>query len=82
LEIWKAVVGYETFYEVSNLGNVRSTRGCYVLKLADAGRGYKFVTLCKYSNKKTWFVHRLVLLAFVGDLSKSPHLPQPRLRKY
>ena len=79
-EIWKAIDGYP-FYEVSNLGRVRSLdrivqgRGFLkevfqagrILKLASCSNGYLAVLLGKGNRK---LVHRLVAAAFVdGDQS-------------
>jgi len=63
-EIWKPVVGYETAYEVSNLGRVRSSRG--VLKLCRHPSGHLHVSLSSHGVRVTAKVHRLVLTAFVG----------------
>ena len=76
-EIWKPIPNYEG-YMVSNLGNVKS-----VDRLSSNGRhlkgkplrqvmigGYLYVRLCKNGKMKNFFVHRLVMLAFVGKCSK------------
>ena len=75
-EVWRSVVGYEGWYEVSNEGNVRS-----VPRVARNGRrfpglplaaqahrdGHLRVPLYRNSEEKFFFVHRLVLAAFVGE---------------
>lgn len=75
-ERWKPVVGYETEYEVSNLGRVRRTgrprKGYpahYILKQHHgATGGYPFVRLCRSGRQgKSERVHRLVALAFLGQ---------------
>ncbi|WP_430228026.1 NUMOD4 motif-containing HNH endonuclease [Paraburkholderia tropica] len=79
MEQWKSVVGYEGFYEVSDLGGVRSLdrpggRGCSdavrhgrVLKpFVDSGNGYLAVNLSKCGKARKRTVHTLVLEAFVG----------------
>lgn len=73
-EIWKPVVGYESFYDVSNLGRVRTSfdakrhhfrfRGGRILKQHLVCRYYK-VALCG-PKKKFRTVHTLVLEAFSG----------------
>jgi hypothetical protein len=76
-EIWKAVVGYEGQYEVSNLGRVRSVsriasdgsrRRGYVLRPIAGGyrRQYHYVSLSRGSRAWVKQVHSLVLTAFVG----------------
>lgn len=82
-EIWKDVVGYEGYYKVSNLGNVKSIdrkdnigrnrKG--VNKIArDNGHGYLFV--CLYSNNKgkQEYVHRLVANAFIENEYNKPEV--------
>lgn len=75
-EIWKAVPGYEGFYEVSAFGQVRSidrvssSNRCLKGKLLNQYDGaygkYWYVTLSRKGITKNFFVHQLVLLAFRG----------------
>jgi hypothetical protein len=72
-ESWKSVVGYKN-YEISNHGRVRRIDGVFkvLLKLSYTARGgYARVNLNNTENIKTWRVHRLVLLAFVGECTGS-----------
>lgn len=75
-EIWKPIRGYEGYYEVSNLGNVRSLSenrkkssnkpACRVLKKAlNRFNGYYSVMLCVNGKTKRYYVHRLVAEAFL-----------------
>jgi len=72
MEEWKAVVGYEGAYEVSDQGRVRSLRFKYreedyhMLKSFTNEHGYVMISLYKPTGKKQKRVHRLVLEAFVG----------------
>ena len=79
-ETWKPIPGYVGAYEVSDLGLVRSvtrlvphsTSGSLLLpgKLLSTGalrNGYPTATLCVNHQRKSFKVHRLVLLAFVGE---------------
>ena len=74
-EVWKPIIGYETLYEVSNFGRVRSLNYAnkknkiQVLKNNICGR-YVIVNLCKDKQKKAKSVHRLVYEAFVGEIPK------------
>jgi hypothetical protein len=62
MEQWKDVVGYEGFYEVSNLGRVRNTKTGLLKKLSPNHHDYLKVKL----GTKSHFVHRLVAAAWVG----------------
>ena len=76
-EKWNAIAGYEGFYEVSNMGRVRSLDRIDGIGRARKGRlkatpidktstGYRFVGLCKDGIAKKLNVHVLVLEAFKG----------------
>jgi hypothetical protein len=79
-ERWLPVVGYEGYYEVSDLGRVRSldrivvTRGQgtrisrgRILKFGTYKRtGHKHVTFSVEGETRTFTVHSVVLAAFVG----------------
>lgn len=78
-ELWKAVVGFEGYYEVSDLGRVRSldridAQGRHlrgrVMKLqrhqTNKSDGYLHASFCRDSVKSSPLVHRLVLEAFTG----------------
>lgn len=78
MEEWRAIVGYEGFYEVSSLGRVRRlatmVRGNHgtwqrcppVVLTPNCARGYPTVGLCRDAKKRTIRLHKLVLEAFVG----------------
>ena len=82
MENWKPIVGLENYYEVSNLGNVRSlirtgqTRlglrkyGGKVLTPITLSTGYLGVNLTKKGYRKQYSVHFLVLTAFIGECPK------------
>lgn len=71
-EEWRPVVGYESIYEVSNLGRVRTMRPPrgrpvgHVMRLRESF-GYRRVLLWDGRRRLFAAVHRLVLQAFVGD---------------
>lgn len=82
-EIWKDVVGYEGFYEVSNLGRIRTVRRVVAAPLGRVSRvvepiirkqqistrGYRQLSLCTHGKTKTETVHRLVAEAFIPKQS-------------
>lgn len=71
-EIWKNIVGWEKYYQVSNHGRVRRIgggRGAIIGKILVAGKasnGYLTVALSQNNKNKTFLVHRLVLRTFAG----------------
>lgn len=75
-ERWKDVVGYEGLYQVSDRGRVKSLSRLLnnnrqwqnrILKPAIRDKSGHFgVSLCKNGKGKTYCVHQLVLVAFVG----------------
>lgn len=69
-ERWLPVPGYEGLYEISDMGRVRSRRrrGSVggIIAQFDNGHGYPRLKLCKDAIQRTWLVHQLVALAFIG----------------
>ena len=85
-EVWKPIVGYEGFYEVSNLGRVKSVerivennggqqrRQERIMRLRIGSLGYLNVTLCRESATKVFSVHRLVAQAFIPNPENKPYV--------
>ena len=85
-EVYKSVVGYESFYEVSNLGNVRSLdrthtfnrcKGIVTAKYKGSVRkgvlnnwGYLKVQLRTPGHSKGKYIHIMVAEAFLGHIPK------------
>lgn len=68
-ELWKPVVGYEGYYEVSNHGRVFSIRSDKLLKplvVKKCGILYHVVNLKVHGVEEQYLIHTLVLTAFVG----------------
>jgi hypothetical protein len=80
-EHWKPVVGYEGLYEVSDRGRVKSVAKVSVdgrsyrerilkpfVSRSIPGLAYLAIKLSRDGAKKSNYVHRMVLSAFVGSL--------------
>jgi len=79
-EIWKDIPNYEGYYQVSNLGRVKSLRRTYwckrnesysirkgrILKQRKTKAGYYGFSLCKNGVKKTFTTHKVVCMAFLN----------------
>lgn len=79
-EQWKDIPGFEGYYEVSDYGGVRSLGRTLITKggiqknhlgkrlkpTEHKQLKYLFVTLCKDGERRSWKVHQLVALAFIG----------------
>lgn len=72
MEQWKPIKDYEGLYEVSDAGKVRSLKFGKVKELSpgDKGNGYLFIDLCKEGKRKRFFIHRLVVQAFISEIPK------------
>ncbi|BCA86671.1 HNH endonuclease [Enterococcus saigonensis] len=70
--VWKPVKDYESLYEVSNTGKVKSLRNKKILALSITTTGYKKVELYKSKKKRSFKVHRLVATAFIENPKKLP----------
>ncbi len=71
MERWKDVIGYEGLYQVSDQGRVKSIKRRYagekILKASpDKRDGRPVVCLSNKAKTRNFWVHRLVLEAFVG----------------
>jgi hypothetical protein len=86
-EIWKDVVGYEGYYQVSSFGRIKSVDR----QMADANgvihkykgkikalsldnKGYLKLQLWRNNNKTTKKVHRFVALAFIPNPTNLPQV--------
>lgn len=75
IEIWRSIPGYESYYEASNLGNIRriNSKGSMQLK-PWIGLGYKVVGLYVNNKRKDEFVHRLVVKTFLPNPKNNPQV--------
>lgn len=87
-EIWRDIPWYEDKYQVSNLGNVKSldTKINYKIPWKTANKKwtilkrrlhwdwYERVTLYFNTNRKDYYVHRLVWLSFIPNPENKPKI--------
>lgn len=71
-EIWKDVVGYEGIYQVSNLGNLKSSKSgkWKKLSLKNKNGNYMSVVLSYKNKRRSTRMHILVYESFVGHIPK------------
>ena len=75
MEEWRDIPGYESFYQVSNLGNVRSIRFNKIRNMKSwDSNGYRAVELYLNNNGYTVGIHRLVALAFIPNPENKPEV--------
>jgi len=71
-EIWKNIPGYEGMYQVSNIGRVKSLpkrynpKGCILKSKTQKNKYYACVDLANGVNKKSFYIHQLMAMAFLG----------------
>lgn len=73
MEIYRDIPGFESLYQVSNLGNVKSLKfngGSKekILKTTFDHSGYKKLALCKNKKRSMRTVHQLVAMAFLNHV--------------
>jgi len=87
-EIWKPVVGYEGFYEISNLGRLKSLRCwahgkiCYlkspkiIKTFINPTTGYECFVFGEWGRFKTmrFNIHRLVAMSFIPNPYNLPEI--------
>ena len=79
-EIWKDVIGFEDYYQISNAGRVKSKARQWIaahgsvqkhkekiMKLVPTGNGYLKVMFCISTKRIFYSVHRLVALHFINN---------------
>jgi hypothetical protein len=88
-EHWRDIPGHEGYYQVSDMGRVRSVdryilvqggveRMCLgsIIRATHNGGQRRYLRVCLYgvSENAFTYVHRLVALAFIGDASPEHHV--------
>ena len=74
IETFLSVPGYEGYYEISNLGNIKSLRSGKLMKQSSNRDGYKLVSLTLGGKSKCYSVHRLVALTFIPNPLNLPEI--------
>lgn len=89
-EIWQSILGYEGFYEVSNMGRFKSlarsgvrmvggkmrpyTQLEFIRKPTYTRQGYERVTLSIDDKPKTFFAHVIVAKTFIPNPENKPEV--------
>lgn len=87
-EIWKPILGYEGYYEISNTGRVKSLprkgKGGHSGKILmpQVSSGYHKVCLCLNQQKLQKQIHRLVASAFIPNPLNKPEVNHINLNKF
>lgn len=86
MEIWKDIINYDSCYQISSLGNVKSLKRLSknqfktfilnekILKNGKGSGGYLYINLYKNSTAKNIMIHRLVALAFIPNIENKPQV--------
>lgn len=89
-EEWLIIKNYQN-YSISNYGKVKriksgnGTRIGKILNLASTNNGYLSVTLYENNKRKNFYVHRLVIEAFIGPCPKDKetnHIDGDKINNY
>lgn len=74
-DIWKPITGFDGLYEISSSGQVRSlhkrNRGKIIPQRIDRA-GYYTIRLSKKGKNSSFYLHRIIAVAFVENLNDKP----------
>lgn len=84
-EIWKDVIGFEGYYQISNLGRVKSlarwkqnhSKKQFIkerIMKPYLSVGYWKITLMKFHKSKKYFIHRLLGIHFIPNPENKPEI--------
>lgn len=84
-EEWKDIPGYEGYYKVSNMGNIKSFKRNIekgtVLKTIMGKRGYPLINLTIDGKSSQFLIHRLVATCFLDNPDNLPIINHKDLNK-
>lgn len=78
-EIWMSIIGYESMYQVSNIGRVISVKTTYKKKIPYLSHhidkyGYPYVILTSHSKSRRIKIHRLIAQSFIPNPENKPEV--------
>jgi hypothetical protein len=74
--IWKPIIGYENYYEISNFGEIRSiqNKSKKIIKPYITNRGYLRIRLFKNKIRTAFTIHRLVGINFIPNTENKSYI--------
>lgn len=86
MEIWKDIIGYEGYYQVSNFGNIKRIISKnrpkeLIRKIVYKRNGYATVLLSVRQKVKLVHVHRIVAIAFIPNTENKAEVNHKDLNK-
>ena len=72
MEIWKDVNGYEGYYQISNMGRIKSfcRKKSLIMSQSLDSKGYFQI---KLKGRKSFLIHHLIMFSFVSDKPSKDH---------
>ena len=67
MDHFEDIIGYEGYYQINRLGQVKRIASGRILKPILYSKGYLFVSLSKDGIEKTHLVHRLIGIQFIPN---------------
>jgi len=87
MEVWKDILDFEDYYQISNYGRVKSLRRYIEIgkhsywkneiimkQQLNLKTGYRAVSLCKNSKYKLRTIHRVMAIAFIPNPENKPEV--------
>ena len=67
MDHFEDIIGYEGYYQINRLGQIKRIASGRILKPILYSKGYLFVSLSKDGIEKTHLVHRLIGIQFIPN---------------